>query len=205
MTIAPALCLERLASRHHVSARYIQHLFERAGTSFTSFVLEQRLALAYRLLRDPTHAWRKVSDIAMSAGFVDISYFNRSFKARYAVTPRDIRATMPAAASAAAEAASAAAASAGADGWQELLWLLEQALSSRPEAVAGRPAPQAGDERPWRLPLWRLFLPGLWLRRRPFSPRGPWCADSGPASALGKAPTRQGCIGRRRQTSRSGC
>jgi hypothetical protein len=46
------------------------------------------------------------------------------------------------------------------------LRLREQALSSRPETVAGRPAPQAGDERPWRLPLWQLFLPGLWLRLR---------------------------------------
>ena len=91
----PALCLDRLASRHRVSGRYIQHLFERAGTSFTSFVLEQRLLLAYRLLRDPTHAWRKVSDIAASAGFVDISYFNRSFKVRYGTTPREVRAAMP--------------------------------------------------------------------------------------------------------------
>jgi hypothetical protein len=45
-------------------------------------------------------------------------------------------------------------------------WLREQALSSRPGMAAGRPAPQAGDERLWRLPLWQVFLPGLWPRRQ---------------------------------------
>lgn len=87
------LGLAAVAARHGLSARYVQHLFERAGTSFTSFVLEQRLRLAYRLLRDPSHHWRKVSDIACAAGFSDISYFNRAFKARFGATPRDVRAT----------------------------------------------------------------------------------------------------------------
>ena len=92
---ASELRLEHLAARHRVSARYIQNLFEQAGTSFTSFVLEQRLRTAYRLLRDPSHQWRKVSDIAAAAGFPDISYFNRAFKVRFSMTPRDVRATMP--------------------------------------------------------------------------------------------------------------
>ncbi|HKA71498.1 MAG TPA: AraC family transcriptional regulator [Xanthobacteraceae bacterium] len=85
------LSLAAVASRHGVSARYIQHLFERAGTSFTRFVLDQRLHMAHRLLQDPSHRWRKVNDVAAAAGFADISYFNRAFKARFAATPRDVR------------------------------------------------------------------------------------------------------------------
>jgi len=88
---APELCLDWLAARHRLSARYVQLLFERGGTSFTGFVLEQRLREAYRLLREPTQRWRKVSDIASAAGFHDLSYFNRAFKARYGATPREIR------------------------------------------------------------------------------------------------------------------
>src|SRR5262245_41913149 len=52
---AADLTLPVVAAQHGVSARYIQHLFERAGTSFTAFVLEQRLSIAQRLLRDPSH------------------------------------------------------------------------------------------------------------------------------------------------------
>jgi len=85
------LALDRIATRHRVSARYIQYLFERAGTSFTGFVIEQRLQRAHRLLCDPAHKWRKVSDIAATVGFSDISYFNRAFKARFAATPREVR------------------------------------------------------------------------------------------------------------------
>src|SRR5262249_5331709 len=51
---APELCLDWLAERHRLSARYVQLLFERGGTSFTGFVLEHRLREAYRLLRRPS-------------------------------------------------------------------------------------------------------------------------------------------------------
>jgi AraC-like DNA-binding protein len=83
--------LARIAARHRVSTRYVQYLFGLCGTSFTSFVLDHRLLLAYRLLRDPQNRWRKVSDIATSSGFSDISYFNRVFKGRFGETPTDVR------------------------------------------------------------------------------------------------------------------
>src|SRR5262249_4327820 len=88
---APDLSLALVASRHGVSIRYVQHLFERAGTSFTGFVLEQRLNTAYRLLPRPSPPRRQVNDVASATGFAAISYFNRAFKARFAATPRDVR------------------------------------------------------------------------------------------------------------------
>jgi len=83
--------LPELAAGHGVTPRYIQYLFEQTGTSFTAFVLEQRLQLAHRSLCDPQNRWRKISDIATAAGFSDISYFNRAFKARFGAAPSEIR------------------------------------------------------------------------------------------------------------------
>lgn len=86
------MTLPRIAAGCNLSPRYVQYLFELSGTSFTGFVLEHRLLLAHRLLCDPANRWRKVSDIANTVGFSDVSYFNRSFKSRFAATPTDVRA-----------------------------------------------------------------------------------------------------------------
>ena len=88
----PELALARVAADHGLRVRYVQHLFDLSGTSFTDFVLEQRLRLAHRLLREPKNKSRKISDIAATAGFSDISYFNRAFRTRFDATPTDIRA-----------------------------------------------------------------------------------------------------------------
>jgi AraC-like DNA-binding protein len=88
----PDLRLVQIAANQRVSARYVQYLFEQSGTSFTSFVLEHRLLLAHRLLREASHRSRKISDIAVAAGFSDISYFNRAFRARFGAVPTDVRA-----------------------------------------------------------------------------------------------------------------
>lgn len=83
--------LATIAAAHGISTRYVQHLFELAGTSFTGFVLEQRLLRAYRFLRQPMNRRRKISTIAATVGFSDISYFNRAFKVRFGATPTDVR------------------------------------------------------------------------------------------------------------------
>jgi len=85
------LDLTRIARRHGLTPRYVQRLFERAGSSFTAFLLDRRLMAAHRLLREANNRRRKVSDIAAAAGFADISYFNRAFKARFGATPTEIR------------------------------------------------------------------------------------------------------------------
>lgn len=86
------LTLSALAQKHRASPRYVQLLFERNGITFSEFVLEQRLLRAARLLRDPLHSNRKVSDIAHLSGFNDVSYFHRTFRRRFGVTPSDARA-----------------------------------------------------------------------------------------------------------------
>jgi AraC-like DNA-binding protein len=85
------LTIETVARANGLSGRQAQRMFALSGTTFTDFVLEQRLLLARRLLLHESTDYRKVSDIALSVGFNDLSYFNRSFKRRFGVTPSDIK------------------------------------------------------------------------------------------------------------------
>lgn len=87
----PDLSVATIAARHGVRPRWVQRLFEREGTTFTEYVLAQRLARAHRLLRSPRYARLKISAIALDTGFGDLSYFNRAFRRRYGVTPSDLR------------------------------------------------------------------------------------------------------------------
>jgi len=54
-------------------------------------VLDRRLDLARRRLRDPRFATRTISAIACDVGFGDLSYFNRAFRRRFHATPGDVR------------------------------------------------------------------------------------------------------------------
>ena len=80
-----------LAPRFGLSARTIQRLFEYNGMTFTGFVRDQRLLFAKRLLASPRHRHKSVAEIALNAGFGDISHFNRDFRRRFDLTPSDVR------------------------------------------------------------------------------------------------------------------
>lgn len=86
-----SLTAATLAARHRISARYLHKLFEDEEMTYSQFVLDRRLALAYRKLRQPLYAVRTISSIANDAGFGDLSYFNRTFRRRYGITPSDAR------------------------------------------------------------------------------------------------------------------
>ncbi len=85
------LSIAEIARRHSVTPRYVHRLFENEGLTFSAFVLGQRLARAHRILADPRFADRSVGSVAFDVGFGDLSYFNRTFRRRYAATPTDIR------------------------------------------------------------------------------------------------------------------
>ena len=88
----PDLSVAALAMRHGCTPRFVQRLFETEGTTFTDYVLAQRLARAHRLLSDPRLAGEKISAVAYDAGFGDVSYFNRVFRRRFGASPSDVRA-----------------------------------------------------------------------------------------------------------------
>ena len=89
----PSLSIATVALRHGVSPRYVGMLFETSGTTYSSYVLEQRLQQARRLLADPRQAHLTIGAIAMSCGFSDVPHFNRSFRRSFGATPSDIRAS----------------------------------------------------------------------------------------------------------------
>jgi AraC-like DNA-binding protein len=80
-----------IAGSLEISESYIRQLFAEAGTTFTDFVLEERLDRVYRMLVNPLYRNRGISAIAYDAGFGDVSYFNRTFRRRYGATPSDVR------------------------------------------------------------------------------------------------------------------
>ena len=86
------LSVAALAARHRCTPRCVQRLFAADDTTFTDYVLAQRLARAHRLLSDPSRGDDKITAIAFDAGFADVSYFNRAFRQRYGVAPSDVRA-----------------------------------------------------------------------------------------------------------------
>jgi len=85
------LSVAGVAQELGVTPRYLQRLFEADGRTFSSFLIEQRLKRAHRMLREPEFAERPVSSIAYDVGFGDLSYFNRSFRRAYGATPSDVR------------------------------------------------------------------------------------------------------------------
>jgi AraC-like DNA-binding protein len=80
-----------VAAHLGLTPRNLQRLFESEGTTFSEFLLSQRLSRAHRMLTEPRLAQSAVGAIAYDAGFGDLSYFNRSFKRRYGATPRAVR------------------------------------------------------------------------------------------------------------------
>jgi AraC-like DNA-binding protein len=85
------ISIASVAASLNVTPRYVQRLFEMAGTTFSEFLVGQRLARAYRMLRDPDFGRAAISTIAYDVGFGDLSYFNRKFRRLYGFTPREVR------------------------------------------------------------------------------------------------------------------
>jgi AraC-like DNA-binding protein len=85
------LSVADVAQRQRVSPRYVHKLFENEGFTFSSFVRDQRLVRAHRLLSDSRLAHRSIGTIAFDVGFGDLSYFNRTFRRRYGTTPGEVR------------------------------------------------------------------------------------------------------------------
>ena len=79
-----------LAEALGVGARYLQMVFAQVGTTPSRIVLTRRLdaaaALLKRLDKPPS-----ITAIALECGFNDLSYFSRSFRRRFGVSPTRYR------------------------------------------------------------------------------------------------------------------
>ena len=87
----PALTLEAAAHAQGISPRYLQRLFETSRVTFNERVTELRLQRARSLLGGAMETATSIADIALKAGFSDISHFNRIFKRRFGAPPSAFR------------------------------------------------------------------------------------------------------------------
>jgi AraC-like DNA-binding protein len=83
---------ETISRELGITSRYVHKLLEETGRTFSEHVLEERLTLAFAMLTEPSTARRKITDVAATTGFSDISYFNRTFRRRFGDTPSAVRA-----------------------------------------------------------------------------------------------------------------
>jgi AraC-like DNA-binding protein len=87
----PELSLSKVAQSLQISPRYLQRLLETSGTSFNAHVTELRLKHAFMLLTVQDLSDIRVCEVALRAGFSDISHFNRLFRSRFGDTPKGVR------------------------------------------------------------------------------------------------------------------
>ena len=85
------ITLENVSKRFGVSPRSLQRALAEVGLTFTDMVHESRLSLVHRMLTNRRFDRIHVGDIALEAGFSDISYFNRLFRRHFGKTPNDVR------------------------------------------------------------------------------------------------------------------
>lgn len=88
---ATIFLLKRLHCPLGISANYVRKLLQSEGLSFFQYVLGIRLGRAFVILGDPRLSDRTISSIALAVGFVDISYFSRTFRRRFGKTPGDVK------------------------------------------------------------------------------------------------------------------
>jgi AraC-like DNA-binding protein len=85
----PELSPRTIAAGLGMSLRYLHLLFEQ-GDSVGATILARRLECCRHALESATDH-RSVSEIAYAWGFNDAAHFSRTFKARFGVSPRDLR------------------------------------------------------------------------------------------------------------------
>lgn len=87
----PEISANTVARAFELSPRYVHDLLYASGKSFGERVLDLRLELSLNILANPQNKNRRISDVAFSCGFNDISYFNRAFRRRFGCSPRQAR------------------------------------------------------------------------------------------------------------------
>ena len=89
MHFSGELSLKREAQLYFLNEKYVGRLFRKeTGQTFHEYLNQVRLAYAAEQLRQTK---KMVLDIALESGFQNVTYFNRLFKRRYAVTPSQYR------------------------------------------------------------------------------------------------------------------
>ncbi|GAB7541073.1 helix-turn-helix domain-containing protein [Cupriavidus sp. 8B] len=86
-----ALCAEQVAQAAGVSLRHLNRLFAADGLTVSQVILERRLERAATDLRAPALRRYSVAEIAYRRGFASQAHLARVFRARFAMTPTQMR------------------------------------------------------------------------------------------------------------------
>ncbi|MEV8635149.1 helix-turn-helix domain-containing protein [Streptosporangium sp. NPDC051023] len=87
----PDLSPGLIAAAHHISVRYLHHLFQQEEQSVGRYIRAQRLERCRADLTDGRQAGRSVAEIAAGWGFADSVVFNRAFRLAYGMPPGEYR------------------------------------------------------------------------------------------------------------------
>ena len=86
----PEFSARDIAEHLSLCQRYVQTLFATLSVTPTVYILNRRLDVAAERLRHERGRPR-VSEVAFSAGFSDLSYFSHAFRRRFGVSARSYR------------------------------------------------------------------------------------------------------------------
>lgn len=81
----------RIAAAHFISTRHLHGIFQKNGSTVSSWIRSRRLERCRRDLHNPLYAGRPVAAIAGRWGFVDAAHFSRVFKAKFGQAPSEYR------------------------------------------------------------------------------------------------------------------
>jgi transcriptional regulator GlxA family with amidase domain len=81
-----------VADKLGLSVRYIQDLAKDNGFCITERILELRLQKAHAILINDRNCMHKISDVAATCGFNEMSHFHRCFRRRFGAAPARLRA-----------------------------------------------------------------------------------------------------------------
>jgi AraC-like DNA-binding protein len=87
----PELGPQAIAAAHHISLRYLQKLFQSQGETVNGLIRDRRLDRCHDDLVDPRHNNRSIGAIGARWNLSPASYFSRVFRARYGLTPSEVR------------------------------------------------------------------------------------------------------------------
>jgi AraC-like DNA-binding protein len=87
----PGLSVGDVASAVGVSERQLSRVFADQGIGVAESIAEVRLAAAYDMLTSTRADGLSIGEIARRVGYIHLSHFSRSFKAKYGMTARDVK------------------------------------------------------------------------------------------------------------------
>jgi len=81
----------KVAKANAVSTRHLHNLFQHSDATVTKWIWERRLKAARDDILNPAMAGKSITEIAYSNGFNDSAHFSRTFKARFDLSPSQLR------------------------------------------------------------------------------------------------------------------